>query len=92
MAPKEVSFAGEAVAVEPAPSIASSTPSQTWKGWLWDSADVSKEERKFLLKVGPQRNRLILYNIFLIRYILPAGLYSFDVRDAGNVDQMDRHF
>jgi hypothetical protein len=33
-------------------SIASSTPSQTWKGWLWDSADVSKEERRFLLKVG----------------------------------------
>lgn len=28
------------------------TPSSTWKGWLWDSADVSKEERRFLLKVG----------------------------------------
>jgi ACS family pantothenate transporter-like MFS transporter len=33
-------------------SIASKTPSSTWKGWLWDSADVSKEERRFLLKVG----------------------------------------
>jgi ACS family pantothenate transporter-like MFS transporter len=27
------------------------TPKNSWKGWLWDSADVSKEERKFLLKV-----------------------------------------
>lgn len=33
-------------------SIASTTPSSSWKGWLWDSADVSKEERRFLLKVG----------------------------------------
>jgi hypothetical protein len=33
-------------------SIASSTPPSTWRGWLWDSADVSKEERRFLLKVG----------------------------------------
>lgn len=32
-------------------SIASSTPESSWKGWLWDSADVSKEERRFLLKV-----------------------------------------
>ncbi|KAI1613227.1 putative pantothenate transporter liz1 [Exophiala viscosa] len=34
-----------------APSVASSTPSSSWKGWLWDSADVSKEERRFLLKL-----------------------------------------
>jgi ACS family pantothenate transporter-like MFS transporter len=33
-------------------SIASTTESRTWKGWLWDSADVSKEERRFLLKVS----------------------------------------
>ncbi|KAF2022570.1 putative pantothenate transporter liz1 [Setomelanomma holmii] len=33
------------------PSIASSTPSHSWKGWLWDSADASKEERKFLFKL-----------------------------------------
>ncbi|KAH6665184.1 putative pantothenate transporter liz1 [Halenospora varia] len=31
--------------------IKSTTPSSSWKGWLWDSADVSKEERKFLLKL-----------------------------------------
>ncbi|KIW12193.1 hypothetical protein PV08_09469 [Exophiala spinifera] len=24
---------------------------RSWKGWLWDSADVSKEERLFLLKI-----------------------------------------
>ncbi|EXJ86020.1 hypothetical protein A1O1_06389 [Capronia coronata CBS 617.96] len=36
---------------EKAPSVASSTPSTSWKGWLWDSADVSKEERRFLLKL-----------------------------------------
>lgn len=33
-------------------SVKSTTPSRTWRGWLWDSADVSKEERRFLLKVG----------------------------------------
>lgn len=38
--------------VEKAVSIASTTPPSSWKGWLWDSADVSKEERRFLLKVG----------------------------------------
>ncbi|KAF2833941.1 putative pantothenate transporter liz1 [Ophiobolus disseminans] len=32
-------------------SIASSTPSHSWRGWLWDSADSSKEERKFLFKL-----------------------------------------
>ncbi|KAE8449068.1 hypothetical protein EG329_008656 [Mollisiaceae sp. DMI_Dod_QoI] len=32
-------------------SVASSTPSSSWKGWLWDSADVPKEERRFLLKL-----------------------------------------
>jgi ACS family pantothenate transporter-like MFS transporter len=37
---------------EKAASIASTTPSISWRGWLWDSADVSKEERKFILKVG----------------------------------------
>ncbi|KAK6437732.1 hypothetical protein LTR95_006076 [Oleoguttula sp. CCFEE 5521] len=26
-------------------------PPSTWRGWLWDSADVSKEERRFLLKL-----------------------------------------
>lgn len=40
-------------------SIASSTPSSSWKGWLWDSADVSKEERRFLLKVGHPSQLLI---------------------------------
>ncbi|OAP54784.1 hypothetical protein AYL99_11232 [Fonsecaea erecta] len=34
-----------------APSVTSSTRSGTWKGWLWDSADVSKEERRLLLKI-----------------------------------------
>jgi hypothetical protein len=52
MAEKEVSFAKKAVSVQKAASITSSTPSQTWRGWLWDSADVSQEERIFLLKVG----------------------------------------
>ncbi|EHK97819.1 putative Pantothenate transporter liz1 [Glarea lozoyensis 74030] len=37
--------------VQKAASIASSTPSVSWRGWLWDSADVSKEERRFLLKL-----------------------------------------
>ncbi|KAH7093496.1 putative pantothenate transporter liz1 [Paraphoma chrysanthemicola] len=36
---------------EKAPSVVSSTVSRSWKGWLWDSADVSKEERKFLFKL-----------------------------------------
>jgi ACS family pantothenate transporter-like MFS transporter len=36
---------------EKAPSVTSSTPSHSWRGWLWDSADVSKEERKFLFKL-----------------------------------------
>jgi ACS family pantothenate transporter-like MFS transporter len=25
--------------------------SSSWRGWLWDSADVSKEERRFLFKL-----------------------------------------
>ncbi|KAF2444153.1 putative pantothenate transporter liz1 [Karstenula rhodostoma CBS 690.94] len=33
------------------PSVVSSTPSHSWRGWLWDSADVTKEERKFLFKL-----------------------------------------
>ncbi|KAF8867029.1 putative pantothenate transporter liz1 [Acephala macrosclerotiorum] len=37
--------------VEKAASVASTTPSSSWKGRLWDSADVSKEERRFLLKL-----------------------------------------
>ncbi|KAH8902258.1 retrograde regulation protein 2 [Coniochaeta sp. PMI_546] len=32
-------------------SVVSSAPSRSWKGWLWDSAEVSKEERRFLLKI-----------------------------------------
>ncbi|KAJ4512988.1 hypothetical protein HRR78_002835 [Exophiala dermatitidis] len=32
-------------------SVATSTPSTSWKGWLWDTVDVSKEERRFLLKI-----------------------------------------
>ena len=36
---------------EKTPSIISDTPSRSWRGWLWDSADVSKEERRFLLKL-----------------------------------------
>ncbi|OIW22625.1 putative pantothenate transporter liz1 [Coniochaeta ligniaria NRRL 30616] len=32
-------------------SVTSSAPSRSWKGWLWDSAEVSKEERRFLLKL-----------------------------------------
>jgi MFS family permease len=31
------------------PTIAS--PPSRWRGWLWDSADVSKEERRFLFKL-----------------------------------------
>ncbi|KAL2414699.1 Pantothenate transporter liz1 [Exophiala dermatitidis] len=34
-------------------SVASSTPSTSWKGWLWDTVDVSKEERRFLMKANP---------------------------------------
>ena len=63
-------------------------PSKSWKGWLWDSADVSKEERKFLLKVGntvlsftkgPGTNQTSLSSV---------GLLSSGVRYAWNVDQM----
>jgi MFS transporter, ACS family, pantothenate transporter len=50
MAEKTINEASEHV-VEEAGSVASSTPSATWRGWLWDSVDVSKEERRFLLKV-----------------------------------------
>ncbi|KAF2499872.1 putative pantothenate transporter liz1 [Lophium mytilinum] len=32
-------------------SSTSSTVSRSWRGWLWDSADVSKEERRFLFKL-----------------------------------------
>ena len=32
-------------------SIASSTPSHSWRGWLWDSVDSTKEERRFLFKL-----------------------------------------
>ncbi|KAN0104087.1 putative pantothenate transporter liz1 [Hyaloscypha variabilis] len=39
------------VSTDDAVSIVSSTPSQSWKGWLWDSADYSTEERRFLLKL-----------------------------------------
>jgi hypothetical protein len=46
-----LSSPASATMVEKALSVTSETPSRTWKGWLWDSADVSKEERKFLLKV-----------------------------------------
>lgn len=28
-----------------------STPKASWRGWLWDTADSSKEERKFLFKL-----------------------------------------
>ncbi|KAK3208636.1 hypothetical protein GRF29_77g1471502 [Pseudopithomyces chartarum] len=33
------------------PPSESSVPSQSWKGWIWDSTDVPKEERRFLLKL-----------------------------------------
>jgi hypothetical protein len=53
MTGKEVSGAEKSVIVgEKEVDAASTTPSSTWKGWLWDSVDVSKEERRFLLKVG----------------------------------------
>ncbi|PMD13703.1 MFS general substrate transporter [Hyaloscypha hepaticicola] len=32
-------------------SVSSSTPSISWRGWLWDSTDVSAEERRFLTKL-----------------------------------------
>jgi hypothetical protein len=65
-------------------------PSKSWKGWLWDSADVSKEERKFLLKVGytvlsytegPGTNQTSLFSV---------GLLSFGIRYAWNVYQMGK--
>ena len=59
-------------------------PKSSWKGWLWDSADVSKEERRFLLKVGK-------YIIFqsqsdLLTKCSKAGLHTFDIRNAWYVD------
>jgi hypothetical protein len=61
MAAKTITRTSEHI-VEKEGSIASSTPSASWRGWLWDSADVSKEERRFLLKVGirPRLRALIL--------------------------------
>ena len=55
-----------------APSVASSTPSSSWKGWLWDSADVSKEERRFLLKVGhlPTISRLCSHWVLKLDFTL----------------------
>ncbi|KAL2068570.1 hypothetical protein VTL71DRAFT_14907 [Oculimacula yallundae] len=32
-------------------SVTSVSKVSTWRGWLWDSVDVSKEERRFLLKL-----------------------------------------
>ncbi|KIW67243.1 hypothetical protein PV04_06508 [Phialophora macrospora] len=46
-----VQIMAEKAPSEKAPSVASSPPSRSWKGWLWDSADASKEERRFLLKL-----------------------------------------
>jgi len=44
-------MSGKAAISSDAVSVTSSTPSISWKGWLWDSADVSAEERRFLLKL-----------------------------------------
>ncbi|KAG0652965.1 Pantothenate transporter liz1 [Hyphodiscus hymeniophilus] len=90
MAEKFVSVAAKPVSDFDVVSIASSTPSATWKGWLWDSADVSKEERRFLLKVGAVTMCLFPGNPLLILVLLVVGLHTFDVRDAWDVDQMGK--
>lgn len=33
------------------PSLQSSDPPNSWKGWIWDSTSVSKDERRFLFKL-----------------------------------------
>lgn len=66
------------------------TPKNSWKGWLWDSADVSKEERKFLLKV------IISYRLSRVpcsdyTFLFAVGLHAFDIWYAWDVDQMGKH-
>lgn len=68
------------------------TPKSSWKGWLWDSADVSSEERRFLLKVSrwfatrmdsrvPCSNNMFSFAV---------GLHALDLWHAWNVDQMGK--
>jgi hypothetical protein len=41
-------------------SVASSTPSATWRGWLWDTVGSSQEEKRFILKVREPHARAFL--------------------------------
>ncbi len=87
--PQLVQKMAEKALSDKAPSVVSSTPSRTWKGWLWDSADVSKEERRFLLKVGSLDMPNYGAKVILTQcYLTAVGLYSFDLRYPWNVDQM----
>lgn len=76
--------------MEKADSITSSTPSQSWKGWLWDSADVSKEERRFLLKVGSALRILQTSTQSNSNSLLIARFHSIDIRYSWNADQMGK--
>lgn len=73
-------------------SVKSDTPSRTWKGWLWDSADVSKEERRFLLKVGHCAGLLKMLISCTVQYLLnslaTARLHPFDFWNPWHVDKM----
>jgi hypothetical protein len=87
MTEKEASAVSKSVVVvEKAVSVSSTTPSSTWKGWLWDSADVSKEERKFLLKVGwPLTFNPTLKYLDRLTLII-VGLHPFNIRNTRNVN------
>ena len=84
MGHKETAIVSTSVIESTDAQVAAKTPKNSWKGWLWDSADVSKEERRFLLKVcflTPHYRRRVLI-------IFAVGLHIVDIWDAWNVDQM----
>ncbi|KAL6249511.1 hypothetical protein RBB50_003364 [Rhinocladiella similis] len=57
---------------EKEPSVSVASQSRSWMGWLWDSADVSKEERLFLLKIDTSN----ITNAFVSGMKEDLGLYK----------------
>ena len=66
------------------------SPKSSWKGWLWDSADVSKEERRFLLKVR-HYSRSSNCKIAFLTTSHPVGLYTVDLWNSWYADQMGKY-
>lgn len=65
------------------------TPKNSWKGWLWDSADVSKEERRFLLKViASYRLSEVPCSDYTFQFVV--GFHTFNIWYAWDVDQMGK--